>query len=67
MKTYGRTTIYANYTEEQLLQGTPEQIGAKVLDIIKNSISIHEQNRTETIYLQNYLYGDQDIKNKVKL
>ena len=66
MKTYGRKTIYANYTEEQLLQGTPEQVGAKVLDILKNSICIHEQNKTETIYLQNYLYGDQDIKDKVK-
>lgn len=67
MKTYGRTTIYANYTEEQLLKGTPEEIGVKVLDILKNSISIHDKNRIESIYLQNYLYGDQDIKDKVKL
>lgn len=67
MKTYGRTTIYANYTEEQFLSGTPEQIGNKVIDILKNSIDIHDKNKKESIYLQNYLYGDQDIKDKVKL
>lgn len=67
MKTYGRKTIYANYTEEQLLHGTPEEIEAKILDIVTNSIGIHNENKIETIYLQNYLYGDQDIKDKVKL
>lgn len=67
MKTYGRKTLYANYTEEQLLSGTKEEIEAKVIDILSNSIDIHNQNRTESIYLQNYLYGDQDIKDKVKL
>ena len=67
MKTFGRKVIYANYTEEQLLKGTPSQIEEKVLDILGNSISLHEHNRDETIYLRDYLYGDQDIKNKVKL
>ena len=66
MKTYGRTTIYANYTEQQLLEGTPEEIDNKVLDILTNSIEIHNKNNEESEYLQNYLYGDQDIKNKVK-
>lgn len=66
MKTFGRTCIYANYTEEQLLTGTPEEIDNKVLDILNNSINIHEQNKADSIYLQNYLYGDQDIKDKVK-
>lgn len=66
MKTFGRTVIYANYTEKQLLSGTPEERKEKVLDIITNSISIHEQNKTEARYLIDYLYGDQDIKNKVK-
>ena len=55
MKTYGRKTIYANYTEEQLLHGTPEEIEAKILDIVTNSIGIHNENKIETIYLQNYL------------
>ena len=67
MKTFGRKTIFANYTEEQLLSGTPEEIDSKVLDILKNSIELHQQNKTESRYLIDYLYGDQDIKNKVKL
>ena len=67
MKTTGRTVIYANYTEEELLSGTLEEQQLKVLDILANSIDIHNNNRTESIYLQNYLYGDQDIKNKIKL
>ena len=66
MKTMGRRTIYANYTEEQLLTGTQKEIEAKVLDILNNSIGLHEENKSEIIYLQNYLYGDQDIKNKKK-
>ena len=66
MKTMGRRTIFANYTEEQLLTGTPKEIEAKVLDILNNSIGLHEENKSEIIYLQNYLYGDQDIKNKKK-
>ena len=67
METHGRTVIYANYTEEQLLSGTQSEINDKVLDIMKNSISTHERNNEEILYLQNYLYGEQDIKNKVKL
>ena len=66
MKTYGRTTIYANYTEEQLLSGSKDEQGNKVLDILKNSIPIHEKNKEESIYLIAYLYGDQDIKDKKK-
>lgn len=67
METFGRKTIYANYTEKQLLSGTQEQRDTKVLDILENSISIHEENKTESKYLQNYLYGYQDIRNKKKL
>ncbi len=67
MKTYGRETIYANYTEKQLLSGTQEQKDAKVLDILNNSISIHTTNSDESKYLYDYLYGDQDIKYKEKL
>ena len=67
MKTMGRQVIYANYTEKQLLSGTPEEIKNKVLDIIVNSVDIHEQNKLEIRYLKAYLYGDQDIKNKIKL
>ena len=67
MKTFGRNVIFANYTEQQLLTGTPEEIDNKVLDILSNSIDLHNQNNEESEYLQNYLYGDQDIKDKVKL
>ena len=67
METHGRKTLYANYTEDELLTGTQEQINAKVLDILKNSVSIHEQNNSEIKYLQDYLYGKQDIKDKEKL
>ena len=66
MKTFGRKVILANYTEQQLLNGTQEEKNKKVLDILTNAIPIYNQNKTEIIYLQNYLYGDQDIKNKVK-
>lgn len=66
MKTFGRTVLYANYTEKQLLTGTREEIEPKILDILTNSIDIHNTNSEESEYLQNYLYGDQDIKNKIK-
>ena len=67
METHGRKTIYANYTEEQLLSGSQKDRDAKVLDILENSVDLFNINRDEIRYLQNYLYGDQDIKNKVKL
>lgn len=67
MKTFGRTTILANYTEEQLLSGTQKDKDNKVLDILQNSITIHEKNSSESEYLIKYMYGDQDIKNKTKL
>ena len=67
MKTYGRKTIYANYTEEQLLSGTQKEKENKVLDILQNSIEIHNTNKDESKYLIDYLYGDQDIKFKEKL
>lgn len=66
MKTMGRTTIYANYTEEEILQSDIKRQKEIILDILVNSETIHTNNYNETIYLRNYLYGDQDIKNKVK-
>ena len=55
MTTHGRTVIYANYTEKQLLSGTKEEQEAKVLDIMNNSVEIHRKNKTEIKYLQDYL------------
>ena len=66
METHGRHTIYANYTEEQLLSGTQEEIEAKILDILENSIPLHEINKEESKYLKDYLYGIQDIRFKEK-
>lgn len=66
MKTFGRTTIYVNYTEKELLSGNEQDIKNRVLDIINTSIPIHQKNQSETLYLRGYLYGDQDIKGKVK-
>ena len=66
MKTNGRTTIYANYTESQLLTGSIVEQSAKIIDILNNSIGIHEKNKIETKYLIDYLYGIQDIKEKIK-
>ena len=66
MKTFGRFTIFANYTEKQLLSGTQDKRDNRILDILNNSIELHNRNKTDSKYLQDYLYGDQDIKNKVK-
>lgn len=61
IETYGRTVIYANITEKELLTGNIEQIKNKVKDILTNAIPIHEKNRQETEYLWNYYKGIQDI------
>ena len=55
METHGRKTIYANYTEEQLLSGSQKDRDAKVLDILENSVDLFNINRDEIRYLQNYL------------
>lgn len=67
MKTKGRKTILANYTEKQFLSGTIEEQGNKVIDVLKNSQDIHLQNKAETLYLIDYMYGIQDIQQKEKL
>lgn len=68
MKTYGRTCIYANYTEEQILQASKtRKIDAIISEILTNSASIHAKNKLDTIYLKEYYYGKQDIEQKEKL
>ena len=54
------------YTEEQFLSGSESDIEARIIEIIKDSTDIHEKNKNESRYLQDYLYGDQDIKFKEK-
>jgi len=65
-KTFGRNTIYANYTEKSLLRGTKEERNIRIVNIINASKATHEQNRAESVYLRGFMYGDQDIKFKEK-
>lgn len=66
IKTFGRTTILANYSEQELLNMTPQALDNAIIEILTNSQIIHNQNKVETRYLLDYYYGDQDIKYKVK-
>lgn len=70
MKTYGRTTILAPYEEKQLLELVQKKdytgLDAIITKILIESLPIHNKNRDDSLYLKGYLYGDQDIKNKVK-
>lgn len=68
MKTYGRTPILANFTEEQILDASKDlnKLDSIIIDILLNSKSLHDKNRFETLYLKGYYYGDQDIKYKEK-
>ena len=66
MKTFGRKTILANYTEKEFLSGSEKKIESRIIQIINGSVDIHLQNKKESRYLQDYLYGDQDIKDKKK-
>lgn len=61
MKTYGRTTIYVPYTNEQIKAADDIELGKIAANIIESSKSIHEKNRTESLYLKDYLKGIQDI------
>lgn len=66
MKTYGRKTIYVNFTEKELLSMPVEQQNQKILEVLPTIIDIHETNKAETQYLWDYLIGIQDIKDKIK-
>lgn len=69
MESYGRTTIVAGYDEEELLALYPENLDKLdeiVISILNQSKGIHDKNKDETLYLKGYLYGVQDIKNKIK-
>ena len=67
MKRYGRTTIYANYTEKEILDATPERKKEIILDIMKHAIDTHNYNRNCSIKLREYFEGNQDIYGKVKI
>lgn len=61
MKTFGRKTIYTNYTEEDILKLPVEKQDEIIVEIIENSKDLHQINRTESLYLKDYLRGLQDI------
>lgn len=61
MQTFGRTTIYSPFTEKQILSLNEEKQKEVVLEIVTNSIGIHQQNEMESLYLKDYLKGIQDI------
>lgn len=67
---YGRQTIFANYTEEEILNAAKEKdlttLDNIIIDILNMSADIHSVNHDTSLYLKGYLYGDQDIKNKQK-
>lgn len=67
MKTYGRTTIYANYTEKEIVKASEKKRRVMILDILKTAIPTHEKNKTDTQYLKDYYIGEQDICNKKKI
>lgn len=70
LKTYGRTTILAPYEEKDLLELYNKKDFKKLDEIITEillaSKEIHDQNNKEIKYLKDYLYGKQDIENKIK-
>ena len=65
-RTYGRTTIFANITEAELLSKKGTDLDETIIDILENSKSIHENNKTDTANLFDYYYGKQDILYKEK-
>lgn len=66
MKTYGRKTIYVDFTEKELLSMSIEQQNEKILSVLPTIIDIHNTNKAETQYLWDYLIGIQDIQYKEK-
>ena len=65
-KTYGRTTILANYTEKEILGADEKRLDEIIIDILEKSFPIHLQNKNDSQYLKAFYYGDQDIKFKEK-
>lgn len=66
IKTYGRTTILASYSEIELLNKKPNELDKAISEILINAEGIHSRNNLDTLMLKAYYNGDQDIKNKEK-
>lgn len=64
--TYGRITIYAPYSEQELLSLDDEKLKTTILGLMTDIITIHDINKAETRALWDYYLGNQDILNKQK-
>ena len=62
--TYGRITIYAPYSEQELLSLDDEKLKTTILGLMTDIITIHDINKAETRALWDYYLGNQDILNK---
>ena len=60
-KTYGRSVLYANITEEDLLKLSAEEQDKKIIEIMNTVTQLHEKNKTEVKYLKDFKNGKQDI------
>ena len=60
-KTYGRSVLYANITEKDLLALSVEDQDKKIIEIMNNVISLHDKNKIESKYLIDFKNGIQDI------
>ena len=66
-KTYGRSILYANITEQELLAKTVQEQDETIIEIMNTVTQLHEKNKTECKYLIDYKNGIQDIyTDKVK-
>lgn len=61
MQTFGRTTIFVPYTNEQIKAADDNKLVEIAADIIESSKNIHDENKKESLYLKDYLRGIQDI------
>ena len=66
MRTYGRITVYAPYSEQDLLSLDNDSLIKTVIGLMPDIMTIHDQNKTDTQTLWNYYLGKQDILDKQK-
>ena len=60
-KTYGRSILYANVTEQELLGMSIEKQDETIIQIMNTVTQLHEKNKTECKYLMDFKKGIQDI------
>ena len=60
-KTYGRSVLYANITEDELLAMSVKEQDNTIIQIMNTVAQLHEKNKTECKYLKDFKDGIQDI------